>query len=132
MLLVKTRLGPSQIEGIGLFADQDIPAGTVTWRFDPRFDQVFPPEALDGLPEVSRAQLLNYAYVHGPTGHLVFCLDNARFMNHADEPNTMGVHAAGEIAGHDIATRDIRNGEEITCDYRAFDGAFDAKLKGAP
>ncbi len=131
MLRVKTRLGPSQIEGIGLFADEDIAAGTETWRFDPGFDQVFPPEALDDLPHTSRAQLLNYTYAHEQTGELVFCIDNARFMNHADEPNTKGVHDAGEIAGFDIATRDIRKGEEITCDYRLFDGAFAAKIKSA-
>lgn len=33
MLLVKTRLGISSIHGIGLFADELIPKGTVTWRF---------------------------------------------------------------------------------------------------
>ena len=41
MLMVKTRLGPSSIAGIGLFADEDIPAGRVTWRFVPGFDQLF-------------------------------------------------------------------------------------------
>mgnify|MGYP000470418846 CR=1 FL=1 len=38
MLMVKTRIAPSRIAGIGVFADQDIPAGTVTWRFMPGYD----------------------------------------------------------------------------------------------
>jgi SET domain-containing protein len=51
----------------------------------------------------------------------VLCADNARFMNHADEPNTTRVHIDGAIEDDDIATRDIRVGEEMTCDYRLFD-----------
>jgi SET domain-containing protein len=57
----------------------------------------------------------------------VLCIDNARFMNHADEPNTAGVHTAGAIDGYDVATRDISKGEELTCDYRLFDA--EANLK---
>ncbi len=49
-------------------------------------------------------------------------------MNHADDPNTMGVHAEGSIDGYDIATRDIAEGEELTCDYRLFDAAYRSKL----
>ena len=45
-------------------------------------------------------------------------------MNHADDPNTAGVHIEGSIEGYDVATRDIAEGEELTCDYRLFDGNF--------
>jgi SET domain-containing protein len=38
MLLVKTRLDRSQISGIGLYADEFIPKGTIIWRFTPGLD----------------------------------------------------------------------------------------------
>lgn len=128
MLLVKTKVGPSPIAGIGLFADEDIAAGTVTWRFMPDFDRTFARDDVEKLPEGVREQFLSYAYLHQPTGLLVYCLDNARFMNHADNPNTQGVHDGGELAGHDVAMRDIKQGEELTCDYRSFDALSDRKL----
>ena len=126
--MVKTRLGPSPIAGIGLFADEDIEAGTVTWRFMPGFDQLFTDEDLARLPEPVRAQFLTYTYLHDATGKHVYCIDNARFMNHADAPNTAGVHDAGAIEGYDIALCDIAKGEELTCDYHAFDAHVAKKL----
>lgn len=128
MLLVKTRLGPSSISGIGLFADEDIAQGTPTWRFVAGFDIVFTPDDLAALPDHAREHLATYAYCHEPTGNLIYCLDNARFMNHADAPNTKGIHAAGAIDGYDVATRHIARGEEMTCDYRTFDAGFAEKL----
>lgn len=130
MLMVKTRLGVSPIAGIGLFADEDIPAGTITWRFIPDFDQLFSESQIESLPEPARTQMRTYAYKHEATGKYVYCLDNARFMNHADDPNTKGVHDAGEIEGYDVATRDIAWGEELTCDYFTFDGTVAEKLGG--
>ena len=55
MLLVKTRLAPSPIAGIGLFADEDIKKGTVTWRFM---------AAWQGLAQF--AQALSRAFAHAP------------------------------------------------------------------
>jgi uncharacterized protein len=121
MLMVKTRIAPSSIAGIGVFADQDIPAGTVTWRFVPGYDLLLTQSAIDALPEPARSSLLDLAYYHAATDCYVLCADNARFMNHADEPNTAGVHVNDAIERDDIATRDIRVGEEMTCDYRLFD-----------
>lgn len=130
MLMVKTRLGLSEIAGIGLFAAEDIPKGTVTWRFMAHFDRLLREDEIESLPEVARANLLDHVYLHEASGMFVLCADNARFMNHADEPNTEGVHETGSIEGYDIASRDIRAGEEITCDYRTFDAHVDRKLGG--
>ena len=121
MLMVKTRIAPSRIAGIGVFADQDIPAGTVTWRFMPGYDLLLTQSAMDALPEPARSSLRDLAYYHAASDCYVLCADNARFMNHADEPNTARFHVDGAIEVDDIATRDIRVGEEMTCDYRLFD-----------
>lgn len=130
MLMVKTRLAPSAIAGIGLFAAEDIPQGTVTWRFMPEFDRLLSQEEIARLPDVARENLLDHVYLHADSGQFVLCADNARFMNHADDPNTEGVHVSGAIEGYDVATRDIRAGEEMTCDYRTFDAHVDRKLGG--
>ncbi len=130
MLLVKTSLGLSEIAGIGLFAAEDIRKGTVTWRFMPDFDRLLTEDEIESLPEVARANILDHVYLHGPSGKFVLCADNARFMNHADVPNTEGIHEPGQIEGYDVATRDIHAGEEITCDYRSFDAHVERKLGG--
>lgn len=130
MLLIKTRLAPSAIEGIGLFAAEPIKAGTVTWRFHHGFDQTFTKEQIASLPGVVREAIETYTYLHRESGLFVYCLDNARFMNHDNNPNTAGVHSDGAIEGYDVATRDIAEGDELTCDYRLFDAGFAKKIGG--
>jgi SET domain-containing protein len=131
MLMVKTRLAPSNIAGIGLFADQDIPVGTVTWQFMPGYDLLLTADEIDRLPDPARSDLRQHAYRDAKSGLYVLCVDNARFMNHATLPNTAGIHTKGAIEGHDVATRDIRKGEELTCDYRSFDADVTVKLGAA-
>ena len=132
MLMVKTRLGQSAIEGLGLFAEEDIAKGTITWRFVPGFDQTFSPAEIERLPEAARLELSRYTYLHSRTGKYVACLDNARFMNHSDNPNTEGGYNGPDDEGFDIATRDIKKGEELTCDYTLFDAETPIKLGLAP
>jgi uncharacterized protein len=128
MLLVPTRLGASQIEGIGLFTTAPIAKGTMTWRFMSGYDQLFTAAQIASLPEPARVELLRYVYMHDGSGQYVFCLDNARFMNHTPTPNTRGVNPPDAPYGYDVATRDIVAGEELTCDYREFDGEHIKKL----
>ena len=109
MLLVKTYLGPSEIHGIGLFAAEFIPKGTMIWDLHSGFDLELTVEQINSLPEIARDALLHYGYLDGELW--VICIDDARHMNHSDCPNT-----DNEGAGT-IALRDIQAGEEMTCDY---------------
>ena len=95
---------------MALFADQDIPKGTVTWQFMPGYDLLLTQAEIDALPEPGRSNLLDHTYLTQQAASYVLCADNARFMNHADEPNTAGVHEKGAIEGYDVATRDIKSG----------------------
>ena len=129
MLLVKTRLGMSPIEGIGVFAEEFIAKGTPTWQFTPGLDQLLSREVIEGVPEQLKSALLRYSYLDKKTGLYIYCLDNARFVNHADAANTRGDYPAdGNIFGRDIAIRDIKAGEEITCNYAEFDMEFRLKV----
>lgn len=128
MLAVKTILAPSAIEGLGLFAGQHIPKGTIVWRFVPRVDALLDEAEIGKLPEVTQDICRRYAYYDQTNNKYVLCGDDARFENHSEDPNTAGVYPEGEPFGIDVATRDIEVGEEITCDYRSFDGEFDYKF----
>ena len=46
MLFVKTRVLPSRIHGLGLFADEDIPKDTILWKFTSEFDLKFTKEQI--------------------------------------------------------------------------------------
>ena len=63
MLLVKTRIGPSKINGIGLFANQFILKNTLTWKFMPGFDLEVTKGDLKKLPQYARDQFLHYCYL---------------------------------------------------------------------
>jgi SET domain-containing protein len=114
MLLIQTRLGPSSIHGLGVMAAEPVRAGQPIWRFEPDLDLVLPLARLEGLPPAFRAYLDTYAYAAPEfPGSVVLSCDHAKFLNHAEDPNT-------EIRGREtFASRDIAVGQEITCDYRS-------------
>lgn len=128
MLLVKTKIGQSKINGIGLFADQFIKKGTTIWKFKPGFDLRIGKDELDKLSESAKEQFLKYAYLNPDTHKYILCFDDARFFNHSDEPNSIDVASPDDEEGLDVAGRDIEKGEELTCNYKDFDADFDYKM----
>lgn len=124
MLLVKTYLDRSTIHGIGLFAGERIPAGTVVWRRSPEIDLLLEPAQLDRLHAAARAQVEKYSYLDRMLGKLVLCGDDARFFNHSDTPNCHDFPDAS--GGTTVAARDIERGEELTSDYSSFDASHRA------
>lgn len=128
MLMVKTKIDQSSTHGIGLFAAEFIPKGTVTWRFMPGLDLIVPEDILLQLSEPARIQFLNYCYVDMYTKHFILCFDDERFINHsADAYNIVQSRSDNEIEGVEVAARDIKEGEELLCNYEDFD--FDAYRK---
>jgi SET domain-containing protein len=118
MLLIESRLGPSPRHGLGLFAAGPVSAGERVWAYQPGFDLELTEDQVAALSPSARRQLLHYAYrLPGSTAYIL-CGDDARFMNHAADPNVRcddgGCHAA----------RDIPAGAELTCDYAEFDRDF--------
>lgn len=126
MLLIRTRVGPSSIHGLGLFSTTPIPRGTPIWRLEPGFDQRLAPEQVDALPGPACDHVHWFAWWDCDRRVWVLSGDHACFMNHADVPNT-GV-AGGAPDGVTVALRDLAAGEELTCDYWAFDGKAGEKL----
>ena len=122
MLYVKTQVRSSTIEGLGLFAAEDIPAGTLIARWEPVFGATFTDEERAKLHPMASAFLHRYGW-RAAEGRWVLDLDDSRFMNHSDSPN-MVVNADGVFTSR--AARDIAAGEELTEDYRQFDPDFDS------
>ncbi len=122
MLLIKTYLDRSRIHGIGLFAGEPVPKGTLVWRLHPTIDIQLGEEAIASLAPPAREQILKYTYKDVVLGTHVLCGDDARFMNHDASPNCLDV--PDPMGGTTTAARHIAAGEELTCDYSLFDALY--------
>jgi uncharacterized protein len=120
MLLIPTYVAPSRIEGVGVFAAEEIPAGTLIWRLDPTFDRLLTIEQIAGLSDVHQTfvERYGYPYPHDPS-LIIIELDNGRFMNHSPQPNT---RFDDPDAGYTRVA--IPAHEELTCNYAEFDPSF--------
>lgn len=113
MLLVKTKIGPSKIHGIGLFADENIPRGKVVWKFNPIIDKAITIEETKTLPGFTQEYIQKYSFFND--GKYILCGDYAIFTNHSDNPN---LESVDEMS---VAAHDIQNGEELTDNYNSYD-----------
>ena len=112
MLRVKTRLAPSPIHGIGLFAVNKILKGTLVWEWDKDLDIKIRD---DWSKENHESFFETYGWRDGFWRFV--CFDNARFINHSSNPNLDGP------PDESYAIRDIEAGEELTEDY-SYDDDF--------
>jgi uncharacterized protein len=129
MMLVRTRVGPSSIHGLGLFAAEPVARGTPVWRFEPGFDRAFTEEQCAAFLPAVREHLRWFGFCSLADGRVVLSGDHACFMNHAASPNT-GAPPDAQAPTATVALRDIAAGEELTCDYFAFDADASRKLGG--
>ena len=116
MLLIETSVDKSPIQGLGVFAKHAVPKDAVVWTLDPRFDRLIPVEEYESTTGPMRTYLDRYCYPrrNDPRFVVMEC-DDARYMNHADDPNCG--FTSEEVL---VALRDIAPGEELTCDYNVF------------
>jgi len=120
MLLVPTRLAPSPIHGLGVFAVAPIRQGTAVWRFARGLDMEFSPDILPTLPPHVQEFFAHYGYLDRNVQRIILCFDDARFVNHSATPNVATDYARDRY-GLDVALRDIAAGEEITMNYEGFE-----------
>ena len=113
MLLVKTKIGPSEIDGIGLFADEDIPKDMIVWSFNPLIDKALTDNEIENFPPYVQEFIDKYSFFD--KGKHVLCGDFGIFINHSETPNL------GSTIDDSFALRDIKKGEEITDDYTTYD-----------
>jgi SET domain-containing protein len=113
-------LKPSSIEGIGVFAIQEIPTGCRDMFSKPALhDQwmTLSMKEVEELPPHARLMVGNYCLFDNKNyfvpGHGFKSVDLSLFLNHSDTPNLQSVHD-GEYFE---ALRDIQAGEELLIDY---------------
>jgi SET domain-containing protein len=123
--LAEVRASP--IDGLGLFAKQRIPAGTVWWRMTPSNTLRINRAAYETLKQSKQSPkigelmvtIYNYCYYINHLDALLLTLDDARYVNHADDPNSE--FQKGHDQMYSVALRDIEAGEEIVEFYWHYD-----------
>jgi uncharacterized protein len=134
MLIISCYIDTSPIHGIGLFAGEDIPEGTLVWRYNSNFDIRFSRdefiEVCSGLNHHALLNLLTYAYKRD--NYFYYVTDNARFINHSEKDCNL-------IFRDDyteVSSRDINKGEEFLENYRlnydSDDYFFHEEFSGSP
>jgi SET domain-containing protein len=125
MLRVKTKVDKSSIHGLGLFADQFIPSGTVTWEYDEMVDIGLSKEVIEGLDDLNRKYLLHFCYFDKNLDKFVLCADSQRYINHSKDRQKINIYSTPR---KDVASKDIYPGEELLCDYALFDPEYFQRL----
>ena len=115
MLLVKTYLDKSNIHGIGLFADQDIPLGSLVYKPSSQFDIEIQARELKKLDELSKMAIQHYGYKHSQKDIFSLAFDDIRFCNH------VRANLTRNNEGFLVAQKKIQRGEELTQDYSEFE-----------
>lgn len=101
--------------GYGVFATAAIAKGTILYVKDQLEIEIQPNDPLLRHP-LYREVIAKYSYAE-PSGVRVISWDQAKFVNHSCNPNSLSTGY-----GFEIAIRDIAAGEEITDDYGVFMG----------
>ena len=112
--------------GHGVFATALIPKGTMVYVKDELELEFHPGDRRIADPRYADI-VETYAYLD-PRGVRILSWDNARYVNHCCEPNTMSTGYNFEVA-----LRDIQPGEQITDEYGLFNLAWELRCCcGAP
>ena len=130
-MLIRTRVAPSLIHGLGLFTVEPVAKGTPIWRFESDFDRTLSPDEFAALPQLARDHTRWFSFVEPANGNRILSGDHACFMNHSATPNT-GARTTASEPITTITLRDLAANEEITCDYFAFDADAPQKLGRLP
>ena len=101
MMLVRTYIAPSEIQGLGVFAGEFIPGGSHLWVLNPKFDIFLYREEIATLPAHMQDYVARYSYPHLKIdGVRIVDCDDGKFMNHKVRPNTdFGPSSGGVRAG---------------------------------
>ena len=113
MFLIDTYLDKSKIQGVGVFAKENIKKGQLIKEVRPDFEIEFNKDNLPKMP-LALAKLIDTHAYERELGSkiLVMGIDNEKYLNHSNNPS---------VNDNGIALKDIKIGDEITVDYKDFD-----------
>lgn len=128
MYLQKVMVKTSNIEGRGVFTEENITMGDIVWRFDAHRDRVLTQEQYELLDEAEKADIRKVGYVSPTTNLWVYPPeeDAARFTNHSEINNNLTAKFDRNVSSESffVAKRDIKQGEELVVNYFEFDASI--------
>ncbi len=132
MMTITTYLKEVPGKGLGIFSEENIKFGDTVYEDDNALSKIFKGVDVYMMSVLQQDFVKKYATYKKDTDTWYLCLDNARFWNHSDTPNTKYI-MHGDGIGAMVATMDIPAGTELTSDYREFcdeckEGNFDFKV----
>ena len=119
MLTIKTILKEVPGKGIGLFTDEYLKAGQVWWVWDNDLDKIIDPEQYAQLGEIQKSFVKKYGVKSDKDAYWLYT-DHAKFCNHSDQPNSVGIEPVSGVDTKIKTTNAIKKGKELTIDYRKF------------
>ncbi len=106
---------PSEIHGLGLFADESIPKDSVVYSINESLDLIISLEKFNKLSENEQQTIKHYGYFDKQKKFWHLSFDDIRFCNHSFESNIT-------LKNNDlISTKNIQKGDEITQNYKEFE-----------
>jgi len=123
-----TEVRESTIHGLGLFAKKDISKGKIWWKgaiglnillLNELQYKTYKASEKNTITDTLWELFTKYAYYSKELDSLVLCLDNARYVNHAAEPNSGATIDFDPLIS--IALKDIMEGEEILENYNNYE-----------
>lgn len=121
MLKVKHQVKESDIHGLGLFALEFIPKGTIVWEFNDKIDAKITEDEFKKLSLEEQKNIIHYDYKDKRLNLYVVSGDSSVYINSSDSPNLSSHYENETDIGYSFANRDINIGEEITEDYKEYD-----------
>jgi len=115
MFHVSTKILPSKIHGLGLFANEDIPKNKIVYSINHDLDLKVSPEKFDSLSDNEKDTIKHYGYFDKRNSHWHLSFDDIRFCNHSLKANLT-------LVGNNlVAKHDINKDDEMTQDYNEFE-----------
>ena len=117
MMLIDTYLDKNKIQGVGVFAKENIKKGERIKEVRPEFEIEFNSDNLPKMP-LALAKFIDTHSYERELGSkiLVMGIDNEKYLNHSDDPS---------VNDDGIALKDIKIGDEITINYKDFDDSVE-------
>jgi len=128
MIHIKYKLDKSITHGVGIFADQDIKKDDLIFTSSPLLDVNINQEQFDSLADAEKEQIRYWGFwiEADKVWHVDF--DHIHFINHSFNANT--TQDSSHPDAWLVATRDVKNGEELTQNYLEFETAEDLARRG--
>jgi SET domain-containing protein len=115
---VYTRIKPSNIHGVGVFAISDIPKGTYVFVEDDEEIVWVDKSEIENLPASLKLFYTDFCIIKGNAygcPRSFNSLTTSWYLNHSEDPNV-----APDANYRFYALRHIIEGEELTADYRVY------------